>query len=341
MDKFEKEITEKVVNELKKRKIKQIQLIRLCREAGVAISQPDISKLYSGKKALNMHQFAVICKVLKMPMETFVWTDSERRREDFCSLSHSSMLHDAGRELAYYAGKYYFYYLSTASGEDKILKGELLIEEKGGFYVSNLILDTGAADRQGTKIFKKYVGRILVSSSLGAAYLIFKNEAIGEICTVCFRHRKYSVKSLECRVGLALTMSAGEEKVPTAHRCLLLYEEISEDQIDELRPWLNLIHDNISIEKDTLQRFLEEEIKRNPQYERQIRYIGETAAVREIAELSIENLHRQLPLDRSSYMGFLSSLYRKACLVRNYKVTQSDDVRFFELINSIHEKESG
>lgn len=52
MNKFDREITDKVVGELHKRKIKQVQLIDLCKKEGMIISQPDVSKIYSGKKRL-------------------------------------------------------------------------------------------------------------------------------------------------------------------------------------------------------------------------------------------------------------------------------------------------
>lgn len=337
LDKFEKIVTDRVVNELNKRGIKQVQLIDLCESAGMKISQPDISKIYSGKKTLNLHQFAVICKVLKMPMESFTWLGEDGGREDFCNPNNSKTLHDTGNELKCYVGKYYFYYLSTASGEDKILKGELFVREKEEYYTLKLCLDTGVSDRQGEEIFKEYAGRIIVSSSLGAAYLMLKSELIGEICMVCIRHRRYSIKDMECRVGLALTMSAGEEKIPTVHRCLLLRDDIAGEQLEDLRPWMNLIHADISIEKDRLISVLEEEEKKYPQYTRQLNSLKEASVSKEIIELSVDNIRRQLPMKRTELMGFLSLLHRNSRSVKNYKVSQSDDIRFYEEMESLKE----
>lgn len=53
MDDFEKKVTSRVVYKLKNRGIKQIELINRCNSIGMSISQSDVSKIYSEKKALS------------------------------------------------------------------------------------------------------------------------------------------------------------------------------------------------------------------------------------------------------------------------------------------------
>lgn len=331
MDSLEIEITDRVVSELKKRKIKQIELITLCNKIGMPISQPDISKIYSGKKTLSLYQFATICRVLEMPMDFFLWGE-DRSRDDFCNPHDSLNLHDSGKALKCYIGNYFFYYLSTAYGEDKILKGILDIIEEKGFYRSHLELDTGERDLQGMRIRKIYEGRILVSTALGAAYIIFKNEVIGELCMICLRHRVYNVKVMECRVGLALTMSAGETKEPTAHRCLIVREKLDNDQLQGLRPWLKLIDDNICIEEESLEKILKESKEKYPDYANQLDRSCNLANPRKMIDLSAEMLRRQLSLERDEFAGFLTKLYERADVPKNYKVSLSDDARFYERV---------
>ena len=335
MSMFEKQLTERVVSELKKRKIKQIQLLTLCKEIGMPISQPDISKIYSQRKALNIYQLSAVCKALKMPVDYFVWGE-DRHREDFCDTHNSKTLHDSGTELECYAGRYYFYYLSTAAGEDKILKGKLAITEDEDFGKAYLDLNTGEKDREGKRIIKKYSGRILVSSTLGGAYLIFKNESIGEICMVCLRHRNYSVKDVECRIGLALVMGAGESKEPTVHRTLLIRQELADEQLEELRPWLCLIHDNICIERDNLRVLLERERELYPEYGNQIIRIGDYTS-RDMVTFSSEALRRQLRMGRKEFVDFLSVMYQRADIEKNYKISQSDDILLYEKLETFRE----
>lgn len=333
---LEKKVTERIVKELKQRGIKQVELLKLCDSDRIRmpISQPDISKIYSGKKTLSLYQFAAVCKVLDMPMDYFVW-EEDRSRDDFCNPHDSANLHDSGDELKYYGGQYHLYYLSTARGEEKILKGVLDITQEKGFGRVRLEIDTGEVNRQGIQIQKVYEGRILVSSSLGAAYLIFKNESIGEMCMICLRHRNYSVKDMECRIGLALTMSAGEVKEPTAHRCLVMRDFLPEEQLEKLRPWLKLINDSFSIEKDSLEKIIEQVKQEHPDHASQLDRVQNSASPKMMSELSAEMLRRQLSFGRNEFVDFLTRLYEQADADKNYKVSQFDDIRFYDKINAL------
>lgn len=337
---LEKKVTERIVKELRRRGIKQVELLKLCNSARIRmpISQPDVSKIYSGKKALSLYQFAAVCKVLEVPMDYFVWGE-DGNRDDFCNPHDSGNLHDSGDELKCYEGQYHLYYLSTARGEEKILKGILDIVQEKGVGRVRLEIDTGEVNRQGMQIQKVYEGRILVSSSLGAAYLIFKNESIGEMCMICLRHRNYSVKDMECRIGLALTMSAGELKEPTAHRCLIMRDFLEEEQLEELRPWLNLISDSICIEKDSLEKIIEQVKEEHPDHASQLERIQNSASPKIMSELSSEVLRRQLLLGRNEFADFLTRLYEQADVDKNYKISQFDDIRFYDKINAM--KDSG
>ena len=54
MKEFEKDVAVRILEEMKKRGMKQTQFISRCAELGIKISQPDISKILSGKKAPNL-----------------------------------------------------------------------------------------------------------------------------------------------------------------------------------------------------------------------------------------------------------------------------------------------
>lgn len=333
MANFDREVADRIVKELKRRNVRQVELLTLCKEVGMPISQPDISRIFSGKKTLSLYQCAAVCKALDMPMDFFVWGE-EGGREDFCNPHHAESLHDAGKELTCYNGEYYFYYLSTASGEDKILKGRLQIYQKKEFGEICLRINTGLKNHREEWIYKEYSGRILVSTSLGVAYLILKSEKIGEICMLCLRHRNYNIQGMECRIALALTTSAGDAKEPAIHRALLLREGLSDEQAELLRPWLRLTGDNICIEKSQLAMILEEASSRYPEYAQQIARVESYAVPREVVDLSAEVLRRQLPMKRDEFADFLTLLYDKAITFRNYKISASDDLRLYEKVEA-------
>lgn len=329
MGEFEIHVTDRVVRELNKRGIKQGQLLAQCREIGMPLSQPDISKIYSGKKTLNMYQLAAVSKALGLPADLFLW-GREGQREDFCNPHDSRLLCGSGDELECYKGRFSFYYISTAANEDKIISGELNIDKSDGFFDAVLELDTKEKDSQGNRIKKKYVGRLMVSLALGAAYLIFKSEPIGEMCMICLRHRRYNVKDMECRVGLALTVSAGEIKEPTAHKCLLVRRELSDRTLEELRPWLSMTGNDFSIETGKLDKIIGQLTEKYPEYAEEIQNIKKHAVVRTYVELGADILCRQMTMNRKDFVDLLIQLYSVSNVKRNYVVSQAEDIWFYE-----------
>lgn len=333
MDEFNRQIIDRVVEELKKRNIKQKELVLACEKVGMPISQPDISKIYSAKKSMNIYQLTAVCKVLNKPMDFFVM-EEDRHRKDFCDPQGAQALFDAGSDVETYKGCFHFYYLSTALGEDKILHGLLDIGEKNGYFGLSLKLDTGTKDRQGETIIKEYTGRILVSSALGGAYLIFKSHAIGELCMICIRHRNYSVKDMECRVGLVLTVCAGETKEPTAHRCLLIRNELNKDILEELRPWLHMVSKRICINKDKLEKILTEVASKYPNCQDEIEKVRRTPSV-EAVELYADTMKNQLSMKEEEFTYLLSLLYGAVNTAENYKVSEFDDTQLYKKLETV------
>lgn len=326
MYKFEKQAIDRLVTEISKRGIKQNQLLAMCNEIGMPISQPDISKICSGGKKLNLYQLASLSKALGKSTDYFVWGE-DRHYEDFCDPHGSKVLYDNGEELGCYQGRFHCYFLSTALNEDKLIHGTLDIDQLKESYDVRLSLDTGEKDYRGTPILKKYSGRILVSTALSGAYLIVKSEILGEICMICLRHRHYSLKEAECRLGLVLTISAGEVKEPVAHRCLLVRDELAKDYQEILSPWLHMIgSDVIRIEVGKLDKILEEASEQYPEFADEIKEIKIHALKKQYIDFSVEMMRRQLPLDNRQFVALLSKLYRVSEKIKSHRISQADDI---------------
>lgn len=336
MDFFYDGVTERLNDELDKRALKQAELIALCQSAGMPVNQSSISKILSGKAKPNLYQLAAISKALNISLDFFIW-GKDICCEDFCNSHGSEKLCVSGQELEYYQGLFHFYYLSTASNEDKVLHGRLNIVEDGGFYALNMELDTGETRFKGEPIIKEYKGRVLVSSALalGAVYLIFKSEYIGEICMICLRHRSYTVKNAECRVGLALTMGAGDVKDPTVHRCLLARDDLDTSFLEELRPWLGMIGNDISIEKDKFEKIIKEMVIKYPKTKAEFERTSKYAVSKEVVALSVDELKKRLSLEKNEFVDFLTMLYWEADAIPNYKISQTDDMQFFEKLTAV------
>lgn len=124
MKDFEADVTSKVVREINRRGIKQSQLLKLCEEAGMPVSQPDMSKIFCGKKAMNLYQLASVCKATGISADSFLY-QKKQDNEDFFDFHDSEQLFSSGKLLDCYRGRFHLYYLSTAIGEERMLHGIL------------------------------------------------------------------------------------------------------------------------------------------------------------------------------------------------------------------------
>lgn len=332
MKDFEADVTSRVVQEINRRGIKQSQLLKLCEEAGMPVSQPDMSKIFCGKKAMNLYQLASVCKATGISADSILY-QNKQDNEDFFDFHDSEQLFSSGKLLDCYRGRFHLYYLSTAIGEERMLHGILDVQGEEAFFLLNFLLNVGEDDTQ--KLTKKYCGRIAVSLRLGAAYLILKSEEIGELSMICLRHRNYSIREVECRAGLVLTMSAGEAKSPVAHRCLLVREKLNTETLEELRPWLQMIGEDIRVEKGKLERLSVELQREFSEYADELERIQRLAAKKEYLEFDVEMLRRQLSMNRKDFSEFLSKLYSAASAPRNYRITQTDDIRIYEKVSEL------
>lgn len=339
MKEFEKEVAGRILEEMKKKGMKQTQFISRCAELGIKISQPDISKILSGKKAPNLYQLAAFGRGLGVSTDYLLF-GQETVREDFCDPHHSEYLSDgsSGKAGSEYEGTFRLMFISTAQAEDKVLKGVLTISKEKKVYEAKLKLDTGEQDFQGERLYKEYAGRFLLSSSMGAAYILLKSEKVGEISMICVRHRNYLLKEVECRLGLFLTASAGDVKEPVAGRVLLFRDALldcSDKILNRLRPWLLLTDGMLKIEKDRVGKIMQEWPDDLTEFKDVFSQNLERWKPRQYYEVSAEMLRRQLPMNRQQFVNFLGFLYENSQTAVNVRVTTAEDQKAYEEIRSL------
>ena len=338
MKEFEKDVAVRILEEMKKRGMKQTQFISRCAELGIKISQPDISKILSGKKAPNLYQLAAFGRGLGVSTDYLLF-GQETIREDFCDPHHSEYLSDgsSGKAGSEYEGTFRLMFISTAQAEDKLLRGILKITKKR-VYEAKLKLDTGEQDPQGERLYKEYSGRFLVSSFMGVAYILLKSEKIGEISMICVRHRNYLLKEVECRLGLFLTSSAGDVKEPVAGRVLLIRDTLpdcSDELLRRMHPWLLLTDDVIKIEKDRIEKIMLEWPDDLIEFKDEFGQILERWQPKCYYELSAEMLRRQLSMNRQQFVSFLGWLYENSEIAANVRITNAEDLKAYEGIRSL------
>lgn len=226
------DVIEEILNTIeeciKERNLKQKDILKLCEKKGYNITQSELSRILSHKIILGLYPAIALSDVLDIDISAVLYPSRWRRRKWDIS-SKDFILDTENIAIKHFIGEYHIIFHSTDYQENKILQGRMLLYpqkgEDGSRYCAALMsLDTGEKDEQGESILKKYEGQFFVSS-LGVAYCILINNEWKEMSLITFRHRTFYLKKVKCRLGLAMTISAGEKKQPVVHKLAIYREE--------------------------------------------------------------------------------------------------------------------
>lgn len=337
---FEDAVWNRMKELIKENRIKQSQLVQKCKEIGMPVTQPELSKLYSGTKKVNLYELTAISKALDVPIDFFV-SDFVPFQEDLLYNRESKKLISKADDEAFfsYFGEYYIYYNTTAEQEDKVQCGKMVIsKEKEGYCKVELLIYTGAYQNK-KELVKKYEGRMILTTLLSGAYIVLRNDSIGELCFMTMRHRTFTVKQVACRMALCLTIGAGENKLPTVHRMLLSRNKLLDEQIQMMRPYFNLYGNVIRIEKSKV-RELDNALEAGEEKEA-LKALLRVLPEKQYYEVSIELLRRHLHLDREKFAVFIASLLRLADTEPYSKIYETDDNLTYALIEKLTANKNG
>lgn len=260
---FANTVWEHTKTQLDKRKLSQVEILRLCNEQGFVISQSELSRLMNNntknQPKMTLYQAVAFSKVLKISLDELVTGNPV---DTLVNVSGNAFVCDP-ESYAFqgYLGSFNIYFPSTDMHEpQKILKGKVLFEksQSGKGCHAVLTLDTEQKNASGKNVLKVYEGDLIMSPNLGACYLLLTNNRIGEMNLILFRYRGFLVKQMECRLGLALTISAGEVKAPIVHRILLSRQEISASLLHEITPFMFLAENSFLVEESCLEDVVKE-----------------------------------------------------------------------------------
>ena len=230
---------EKIKGILEKRHISQVKFTSMCLEQGYKISQPEISKLYSGKIPLSLYQLVAFSEVLDISADYLINDRSQYRR--FQTQGEKFIRNPSDDAFKGYLGTFYTIFCSTSPfEEDRIIRGKMHFRLSKGQDICEAVfeLDTGEKNN-GKSIIKLYQGQLIISK-MGVAYCILANDKIGEISMIEFRHRGFLINQVESRLGLVLTTAAGGKRDPVIHQILLSRYYIKNDELHRIKPFLKL-----------------------------------------------------------------------------------------------------
>lgn len=234
-DSYSKRVVERLIKAMEAKGMSQADVLKECAKNQYYISQSTLSKVLQGSVTLSLVNAVQLCKALHVNLAGTL------SLEEDVIFDNPAITNDTPHRLIYrpstensvfraYLGEYHCYFFSTISSEEKILHGKLTFEKSpsGDSCVARMCLKTGKTDRKGEAIEKKYVGHLVISTSMNTAYCTLTSKDIGEICYFIFHYNQINYEDLVCKLALAITASAGSNRLPTAHRMLISREDVGD-----------------------------------------------------------------------------------------------------------------
>lgn len=254
---FREKLRENIREILKSQNISQVELQKKCEELGYFVSQPEISKILSGKTPATVYQLSAFSKALDISVDQLLYGKQDGRAFYF-SGGKTFLTNPLDEAYNGYMGMFHVLLRSTSPFENKWLYGKLIFsasDDSEPVCEAEFQLDTGETDKKGRTAIKYYRGQLIISSKLGTGYCILMNPDIGEMVFIEFRHRNFLVRQVECRLGLMISSSSGEAKLPVVQKVLLSRSPFSNsEELAEVAPYLKFVQEEIFISKERYER---------------------------------------------------------------------------------------
>ena len=262
---FQMRIAERIKQVMEKQGINQATLLTLAEQHGYHLRQSTLSKMLSDASSMSIANVVQIANTLRIDLNDLLSESSSLEVRVYKPTqpesSQSRLVRRADSlEMRPYLNPYYTYFFPTLSSDDGVLSGKLCFtpSEDNSKCLAQFSFETGKRDAQNRPITKEYHGELILSPTMSSAYCMLINEEIGEISYILFNYIPIIYENLYCRVALALTASAGANRMPTAHRMIITKEKLSPSAIDVLKGQLFLNESEILISEAGLERFLQD-----------------------------------------------------------------------------------
>lgn len=238
-----KKILEKIKEMIDDKNIGQREFALQCNKLGYAVSQSAISKILAGTQKLTVEHLEMFAEALGMPFGTFMEiccrTESSGKLFLHLGLGGQYLATNPEKEAAIYngyLGDFYTYFLSTSKTEQgQVIEGKLNLKLTEGYCKAKMGINTDAG-------VKTYVGQMLISKEMKVGYLFLLNPRSGEITSIYIRYRRMS-GNLKVRLGLMLTVSAGDNALPTVGYFLLNRKQIPKNNLKDVAYMLKMQRD--------------------------------------------------------------------------------------------------
>lgn len=237
---------------LKERQISQTKLRDMCMKKGYKISQPDISKLFSGKLSLTLYHVVAFSAVLNVSIDSMINDKNQYQR--FQTQGERFIRDPSDTAFNGYMGTFYTTFCSTSPFEEnRIVRGKIHFRPSADNDICETFFELDTGEKINSRSIIKYYHGQMIVSKMGVAYCILANDKIGEISMIEFKHRIFLVNQVESRLGLVLTTTAGGKRNPIVHQILLSRSFIDDKELYRVVPYLKMENSNqCLIKKDEL-----------------------------------------------------------------------------------------
>lgn len=251
--------------------------------------------------------------------------------------SDSLITNPHNRAFHAYLGTYYTYFTPTHSDSSKILKGKLTFSSEGATVHAHFELHTNQLDKDNKPIINTYDGMLVCSTAVDCCYCILSSALIGEMSFIMFRHIKLNHQKLKCRMATVLTASAGsEDRNPTIHRMFLSREDIRDEDLAILLPFLFLTSSEITISQKKWEEFARNsDVYSNVMSKFRVgdEHELKPVSVYQLRENTIRSTFRDATQSHeASATPFIAAIRSKAIAYRYNKVSKKVDKSLFDFL---------
>lgn len=325
-DKLLSNIVNNIKGILQERDLTQAQLVKTIQENGYEISQPDVSKILAGKIKPTVYFLVAVSEVLGISMEQLVGTgqtEAPLRIE-----SKNFHINPYEEEYTSVLGEYYLYFETTNKLEDSILmKGHISFRARDTFCEASMVLSF----MQNRKLItKKYTGQLILSNRMQAGYVLLFSPRIGEISFFAFRYRSSLSRSMICRLGIAVTVSSGEQNFPTAHRLLLSRSELDEVHLKKVWPYLKLVDSELLVDEESFAEML----RLHPEQTNLLKKICDISKKQTYVRIDEADIRKasKKKIGYREFMQIKQLLLQAAEVMPNARVSEEDDMSVYYLL---------
>lgn len=335
-------VSSKLAAIMSQRHMKQTDIEELCRKNGYPITQAAVSKIvaYKDNYSITLGDFLQVCKALDVSPAKVLESDETYEigsvhTDDVSPAASRSplIIKPSEDEFNGYCNKYHCYFFSTISSEGGLLHGELVFSksELDDYCEATFKLDTNKTNEKGEKVYKEYSGRLVISPRMSSCYCILENKRIGELCFIVFRHLYLNNESLKCRLAVAATASAGDNRRPTIHRILISQTEVSGETLEMLKAQLRLNSSELIISRTSIEKLSK---LNDDEFPSQVTGLFDTAIQKEEYYRFPESQLRSLDMPLRKKLQAICMLRNESVSPKYNKVGSKADEIIFDIISS-------